>query len=404
MIVLKNYVRLLYMVGLLCIVAAPVRAKHKSWIEVSAVSDSIIWMGRHYNHDGSAYFSFPGVSMRVGYVADSLKARLIQLDGRESVGFYSIVDGTDTTFIQLEKGREEYLLATHKDKKKHTIELIRLNESQVGVVRFDGFSYYAKKVGHIAPQEERSRKMEFIGNSITCGYGIEDTSNTPGFTAVRQNITKTYGALVARNFHAQSHYVAASGYGLYRFVTGEDSMQTIPYIYNQSFLRPLQEMEEGEKRVLKYMSCYEGDTSTYPTKWNYAEYQPDVVVVNLGTNDFNATANCGVPTDSARFVKSGLTFLLRLRAHYPHAAIICVVGPMLSDDYPQGEMAWSRCQRYVKEMVQIRNRKKGDWNVYYFNFQPQKAPYGEDWHPSYITHRKMATELSDFIEHLNLEW
>lgn len=379
----------------------------KRWIDVPATSDSIGWMGRRFMHGDDAYITYPGVSMKLNYVGDSVKVYLHQVDQHPNGNncFYAIVDGRDTFKFQLDINRQEYLVATHNDKKTHQVEIVKLTESHVFPVKFGGFSYYAKRVKHSAPFEPRTRKIEFIGNSITCGYGVEDTTNKDGFTSVNENVMKTYAALTARYFDAQAHYIAASGYGIYRYVFGEDSLQTIPQVYNQSVLRTVHEkMDETGKSKLYYKPLFKGDSSTYATRWNYAQYQPDVIVVGLGTNDFNATANCGVPLDSARFVKTGLTFLLRLRAHYPKATIVCVVGPMLVDAYPQGEMAWTRCQRYVKEMVQVRNKKKNDKNVFYFAFQPQTAPYGEDWHPSYITHQKMAEQLCGFIEGLGLGW
>lgn len=60
------------------------------------------------------------------------------------------------------------------------------------------------------------RRIEFIGNSITCGYGIESEDRDAPFTYNTENHYYTYAALTARALQAQHLVVARSGIGVYR--------------------------------------------------------------------------------------------------------------------------------------------------------------------------------------------
>ncbi len=58
--------------------------------------------------------------------------------------------------------------------------------------------------------------MEFIGNSITCGYGIEAGSKFMHFSDSNENHYYTYAGIAAHRLNAESMAVARSGIGTYR--------------------------------------------------------------------------------------------------------------------------------------------------------------------------------------------
>jgi lysophospholipase L1-like esterase len=133
------------------------------------------------------------------------------------------------------------------------------------------------------------------------------------------------------------------------------------------------------------------DDSASPA-WDVARYQPEIVVVNLGTNDFSPGG-----VDRAQYRAAYLAFLEKLRQYYPNASIIAAIGPMMSDSYPPGEMAWTNVQADIQQVVQQR-KTAGDNKLYYIAFDPQTGPWGEDYHPTVATHAAMATKLADFIK------
>jgi hypothetical protein len=210
--------------------------------------------------------------------------------------------------------------------------------------------------------------MEFIGNSITCGYGNEGPNKECKFSASNENGYMAYGAITARAFNAEYCAVAFSGKGIYK--NYDESMEeTIPELYDRAL------------------------TFKENVQWDFKKYIPEVVVINLGTNDF-AHSN----PDSAAFVGKYEEFVKTIRKNYPQAHIICINGPMMNDQWPAGSKALSTLKRYVNGMVD-RFNKSGDAKIYSFFLSPHGAlGYGCDWHPNIRQHVKSAGELTKFIK------
>ena len=259
----------------------------------------------------------------------------------------------------------------------HSIEVVKLTEAQVGVIQFDDFVFSSLGDDFALCDSAYSERplLEFVGNSITCGYGIEDTTNLEGFRSVNQNILKTYGALVAQHYDVEALYTAYSGRGVLRNYDASE-VNCIPQLY---------------RRVLPDDSLI---------KYDVKRYTPSVLILNIGTNDFNSE-HTGKHLDDSLFVATYQSFVSYLRSSYPNASIVCAVGPMLNDGYPEGSNCLTRCLKCVRKVVDDCNQS-GDASVWFFTFTPQSAPYGEDYHPSFYTHRRMAEELITFLDAKNI--
>jgi lysophospholipase L1-like esterase len=126
---------------------------------------------------------------------------------------------------------------------------------------------------------------------------------------------------------------------------------------------------------------------------------PDVVVINLGTNDFNH----GDPGQPA-FTRPYAALVKKVRALYPRAAIVCALGPMLTDSYPQGAHALTHARAYISQVVAER-QADGDKGVTFLEFPTQDFANGLgcDYHPSLKTHRLMGAQLAAALRAL-LRW
>lgn len=336
-----------------------------------------------YSDKDNLKFSYPGVSIKAKFEGTSISANLSEYgSGTKTTTNYLnvIIDNGKPIVLKLSKDKEVYKLATGLNDGVHTIELFKRTESTVGKVGFRGFILdEGKKLLNFGQIPEL--KIEFIGNSITCGYGNEISTNEPNnynFTSVNENNYKAWGAITARKINALYSCVAFSGRGLFQNNTGAKE-GTLPEIYDRIF--------PDEPKPL----------------WEHSKYIPDIVVINLGTNDFYAeTTTDKYHVDSINFVRTHIAFICKLRTYYPEAKFICCVGTMMSDNYPQGKQQWTRIQNYVSS-VKAHLNSKGDKEVYYLKLEPQTAPYGEDWHPSHKTHRRMANKLTELINTLNFD-
>ncbi|PYG86888.1 lysophospholipase L1-like esterase [Ruminiclostridium sufflavum DSM 19573] len=304
-------------------------------------------------------FAWSASTIKANFTGTGISAKL------KSIGdnyFNVIIDGAVKAPINTPAGSSAaYILASGLSNGTHTVELVKRTEASIGEVQFLGFTVAGGNL--LAPADASSKRIEFIGDSITCGYGNEGTTQYQSFTSKNENAYMAYGAVTGRLLGAEVTTVCWSGKGVVQNYGGnkEDLM---PSLYS---------------RILPYDS----------TKvWDYTKWVPDVVVINLGTNDISTVA-----LDGTRFTAEYSKLADKIRSQYPEAHIYCAVGPML-----YGETL-ENMNKYVGTVV---NDKKtsGDNKVHFIEFpqQDQANGYGEDWHPTVKTHQIMADQLAAQIK------
>jgi lysophospholipase L1-like esterase len=213
--------------------------------------------------------------------------------------------------------------------------------------------------------------MVFVGDSVTAGYGNEGPDAKCHWSAARENNHATYGAFAARELNAE--YVAAAWSG--RGVTRN---------YDAREVSLLSELRE---RVIP--------TEADSPKVEHA--RADVVVVNLGTNDFAL----GIP-EEASFADAYDALLVSLRAQYPEALLVLQVGPMLSDHHPHPG-ARTRLREWV-EQARTRRRAAGDTRCEMIElWTARHEGAGCDSHPNVVTHARFGRELAALVRR-RLAW
>ncbi|HYP89938.1 MAG TPA: SGNH/GDSL hydrolase family protein [Polyangiaceae bacterium] len=343
-------------------------------IEVPPTHPLVSYLGRvDCQAPGGPLLGFVGASVRVRFVGTGLELKLDDF-GRgtaQSTNYYDVsVDGGRPALLEVSPQQKQYVLAAGLPEGEHLVELFKRGESGpggnvgAGLGKVLGFKLHGRQ---LLPVSLPSRRLEFVGDSITCGYGNEVSTNDPGsapFTTRASNGHKAYGALTAARLGASYVAVAYSGRGVSRNYAGSPG-QVLPELY-------LQSVPEAPSA----------------TRWDPAQYTPDAVIINLGSNDFSTPG-----VDRRAFAESYARFLTTLRGYYPQAALVVVIGPMLSDAYPPGENALSSVTAELNEVLAARARA-GDSRVHLVTLSTQSGPWGEDWHPSLATHERMADELT----------
>jgi len=322
---------------------------------------------------GGPLLGFVGSSVRVRFVGTGLDLALKDF-GRgtaQTTNYYDVsIDRRPPTLLEVSPERELYPLATGLVEGEHEVELFKRVEATTagnqgaGKGQILGFVLHGKA---LLPVAGSRRRLEFIGDSITCGYGNELSTSDPGsahYTTRNSNGHKAFGALTAARLGAEYMAVAYSGRGVSRNYADSPG-PVLPELYLQSVPE---------------------EPSAHP--WDPARYRPDAVVINLGSNDFSTP---GVNREAFR---TGYTdFLRRLRGYYPEAMFVIVIGPMLSDAYPPGAAALSSSTADIEAAIAARTRA-GDLRIRLIVVPEQTGPWGEDWHPTVATHEKMAEQLS----------
>lgn len=252
--------------------------------------------------------------------------------------------------------QSSYTLATGLTASQvHEVRLYKRTEaSTAGRTMIQGVTFPSGGM-LLPPAEPSARRIEVIGDSISCGYGVlgpTGCTETPAY----EDHDESYGAITAHNLGADLHTIASSGRGVYRNDDGTTTT-TLPLIY------PL---------TLPY------STPVSTSMWSFSSWVPQAVVIDLGTNDF-VMGDPGMP-----FVTAYVAFLKQIRQSYPNAAIVATNGPMLQEPYN------SEAQTYIKSAIMMVNDPK----VTFLAFPVQSAPEGCDGHPGPATHMAMATQLT----------
>lgn len=342
--------------------------------------------GRHeYTLDGPI-FSQSGTNITFGTNAKIfsllIQSEPVSIDTSVSNWFTILLNNEYHSTLFIKPGKHFYPFEIpESNPETNFITLVKSTESFVGEVKFCGIQIPRGAHCKIIDPTffENKLKIQFIGNSITCGYGNMVSIPSPpkgnpntGFHTINENAYEAYGMKTARNLNALSTLVSFSGIGLCRnFDT--DTNETMPKIYDRIHL------QDKESHL-----------------WDHAKQQPDIIVINLGTNDYFAESNGNMLDDSV-FVKTYIAFVSKLIKLYPKAKIICANGSMMSNDFPKGRKCWTRIQRNIKA-VKNHFKESQDKKIFTFFFTEQKSPYGENYHPSLATHTQMAKELTTFIQ------
>jgi lysophospholipase L1-like esterase len=269
------------------------------------------------------------------------------------------IDDTLTYRVQTKSAIDTIRIARNLKPGKHRITICKNTEANIGYIKFGGF--IATKLVRLPPPP--SRKIEFIGNSITCGAGA-DLSGIPcdkGAWHDQHNSWLSYGPLTARKLNAQWHVSAVSGIGLIHSCC--DMKITMPQVFDK--------VEQRGDSIL----------------WDFSRYTPDVVSVCLGQND-------GIQ-DSVAFCGAYVQFVKRLRVYYPNAQIFLLSSPMAD------EQLFAVTKRYLTGVVNSLNQA-GDSKVDKY-FYKKRYIGGCGWHPNLAEHEEISKELTDFIK-MKMGW
>ena len=225
---------------------------------ISPADQHILYAGRiSFTHPERPAWNYPGVQIVAAFEGTSLK----MLAKPRSGYFMAQIDQAEPFKVAFRGERDSVVtLATALPDSRHTVRLMYIIEGYEFFPEFWGFLLDEGRSLVEAPALP-SRKIEFIGNSITCGYGIEGDGTEKTFLFSKQNFYYTYAAIAARNLGAQCQVCARSGIGLYRNYAGKSPEQIMPNIYPHTFY------------------------TTQGEQWDFSLFQPDVVCVNLGCND-----------------------------------------------------------------------------------------------------------------------
>ena len=356
-------------------------------------TSDLVWYGRTLDHDNVRYFDFSASGFEFCFTGTCAKATILSdsknwnAENKGVLGIYAKVinpkDYVQTSYwnfledepikkITLEDYEQEYELFSSEKIQTVVIKVIKLSEVNFGTaglksLEIEGTFVQAKSI-------ENSKKIEFIGDSITCGYGIEGVFEKDSFTTQQERADKSYAFLTAKKLKTAFNCVSWSGIGIISNYV--DETVNIP---NNTVLMPMIWPYTDKSAQLRLGMEIE--------IWDETKFSPDIVVINLGTNDASFVRD--KEERRLSYVSSYKQLLEAVHRRSPNAKICCclgLMGQLLNNSVKEA------IERFNKEFPNVKTKMVD------FPVQDEKDGIAADWHPSAITHKKAAEQLAEELK------
>lgn len=262
--------------------------------------------------------------------------------------------------VEVYAGTRNVTVAKDIAKGEHIIRIVKLNEFSRNAVIVNTVTMFGTIAA--APPASKDLKIEFFGDSITCGYGNLCSGRSMEYPfCYFEDGYKTYASYAAQKLNADFSVCAASGYGILRSYTGSET-QVMDTIWKYALLK-------SEK-----------------VEFDMAAYNADVYVINLGTNDCSYANNNQITADLAE-LKAGCKKIIDNLRSVNSDAIIIWIGGM------NGALKNNYC-----DVAAAVTQLSGEMDDVYFRGNFYTGQNGGDWHPSAANHKDVSTAVADYIQ------
>ena len=326
-------------------------------------TDIAAFGGRVLFRNGEVILGYTNSYVEFKVKGESLSAIMRTGDNLDvdAPGLRVYMDGVEYKEIVLDKTKDRvkiWDLPSDAAFKQHTIRIVKMTEAQmsfaaIGNIEVEGELERMERV------PDHRKKFEFIGDSITCGFGVRGAPEAE-YTLRDEDGEQSYASFLTKTLDLNSRWVSVSGYGVFADYNG-NPMDVLPKVYG--YTNWFYDREELN---------------------DHSEFEPDVIVVNLGTND---SGHFGEHNILHGFKAAYESFLYMLRTYHRDAVILCVIGTLSpAACAPVGEVVAKMKGEGFKDLYLL------GLPVHY----PEKDGMGS-FHPSAKTHKKDAERIKGFL-------
>jgi len=273
-----------------------------------------------------------------------------KISSYEAGSYFTVyVDGVrqEERFLAKE-GTTELTIATGLAEGDHTFGIYKQAHNVHCLVNYDKLTVEGRLNERPA---DRDLYIEFIGDSITAGYGTYSAEGTTQQYFPYSDGTQSYAFFTAEKLNADYSLLARCSWGILAVKEGEN----LPDVY-------------------KYI-CYNRNKDLYNFE---TARKPDIIVVNLGTNDYSK----GMVNNA--FKDKTVEFIADLRAkNGQDVPIVFVYGMMNNTGYA-----------YTMKAV----REAGGEANKLYTLELPKGTTGGGNHPSIEEQMKAADKLTEFLQ------
>lgn len=346
--------------------------------------DKVKILGRTKKVDNMLYFNYTCSGIEFEFTGNKLSVVLCtsnyfnEDDKKAWVGIFINDEEIPCKRFMLEDAECEYTIYESTKTESVKIKILKLSECAFEKCAIKAI--LTDSTGIIKALKEKKRKIEFIGDSITCGYGCEGKLDVDTFTTAHERAYETFASRTARYFDADYNCISWSGIGIISSYTDTGD------INNELLMPTLYKYTDAD--MDKRLNCLEKDFEI----WDNNKFKPDLIVVNLGTNDFSYTKD--IKAKQKEFEKYYYDFISQVRKSNRDSQILCTLGVMGDELY-----------EFINNAVNDFKREFSDSKIHAMRFEKQKEEdgIGTDCHPSLKTHEKMADQLIKKIKDI-LGW
>lgn len=331
---------------------------YESQTHIKVDNPNIEYIGRFdFSRPGVIRFDWPGVQIKTRFSGTYCAIKL--KDGNNDYNIF--IDGQLNKVLRTSSDTI-YTIAEDLKDNLHSLLITKRTEALNGIASFEGFILNAGDSLY-SVVDQKKRKIEFIGDSFVAGLGSEGKTPDCLFSRDTDNNYIAFGPVLARRLNADYSVIAISGIGIVRN-DGDSTLTSkrpLPYYYDRACLNE-------------------------SLKWNFQKWQPDLVVVRLGNNDYWKKP---YPTISA-FHDAYIKFLKRIRKLYPNASILVFCEPVRKD---------SHCD-YIRSLVNELSSRLQDKKIWFEKlnvYLEMTKDYGCQGHPNESGHKKIADALEPII-------
>jgi len=292
--------------------------------------------------------------------------------GCDNSYFTVYVDGVrQPTRFTVPEGTTTLTVASFETKGAHNIRIVKQTEANYTLSEIKFITFKGELT---APPANNDLYIEFIGDSLTCGMGNVGTNSSgpDPQTSPFEDASQSYGYLTAERLGADYVITSEAGIG----ISGSWFDPLFDFYKTASYKRSTTEMYDFSRK-------------------------PDLIVINLGTNDYyinkdRSSAEC----TTAMVTEKTKEFIELVRSSYGEDIPIVWVSRFvyLSDEYVSAVEEGIRQYAVAKTS---NNSATGE-NVGIYRLDVTQNTGGAQYHPNVSGHSTAANQLIAFIDSKNI--
>ena len=321
--------------------------------EISADEKDFLKINGRTVYQNGLYLSWSNSGVELNFTGNRVEFNFDDYTSEQPVYVRTFTESTEQRFGLM--GVTPKVILEFESENKHSVKLLRVSAGNIPLI-LKSIKIFGENPEFLAAPEEKYPKIEFLGDSITAGFGVLSSQKQDTYYSYEEDSSKTYAYLTAQLLDAEIRTVAWSGQGVYRACSGEEG-----YTFKRIFDLTLR------------------DRGGY----DHSQWTPDVVVLNCGTNDVSGGTNEEDMYKEADFL------INKIRNTYKNAKIVWTYGMMNS-----------KFHKTFTELIEKKNQD-GDKNLYYLPVDvitSEKNEIGAIGHPNYNASLRVSKILSEFIK------